>query len=313
MRVLSIPCLIMASINLYVGAYYLFFYMKRPQIRKHLPFALLCLSVCLYDILCSGLYNSTSIEQGVFWERLQFFSIDAIAIFSLWFTGIYTEQDGNKTIRFFISLFIIIPVFSFFAGPELTLSTAHPALKNINFLNSLKITYHEAAVGIVYQFEMVSAIIAYIYMFCLYFGHYRKTGDKALLPVISCQIIYFLGVINDSLVAMQYYSFFYISEYAFFFIVIAMAYILLDNFVDMHAAFEELNTDLERKVYEKTREILDAQEQVKRLEGIIPICMYCKKIRDDKESWLQMEQYISEHSEALFSHGVCPDCIEKLT
>ncbi len=41
------------------------------------------------------------------------------------------------------------------------------------------------------------------------------------------------------------------------------------------------------------------------------ICSYCKKIRDDQNSWLQLEQYISSHSEALFSHGVCPHCFEE--
>jgi hypothetical protein len=46
------------------------------------------------------------------------------------------------------------------------------------------------------------------------------------------------------------------------------------------------------------------------LEGTIPICAYCKKIRDDQQSWKQLETYISEHSEALFSHGLCPDCYE---
>ncbi|HET6421772.1 MAG TPA: hypothetical protein VFG19_16565 [Geobacteraceae bacterium] len=117
---------------------------------------------------------------------------------------------------------------------------------------------------------------------------------------------------NDSLVAMQLYSFVYISEYSFFFIVISMAYLLLDNFVNLHRAFEDLNVNLELKVQEKTREILEAREQVKRLEGIIPICVYCKKIRDDEKSWHQLEQYISEHSDATFSHGVCPECLEKL-
>jgi hypothetical protein len=53
--------------------------------------------------------------------------------------------------------------------------------------------------------------------------------------------------------------------------------------------------------------------KVKQLEGIIPICMYCKKIRDDKESWQQMEGYISEHSEAQFSHGICPECYTKVS
>jgi phosphoserine phosphatase RsbU/P len=52
--------------------------------------------------------------------------------------------------------------------------------------------------------------------------------------------------------------------------------------------------------------------RVRRLEGIIPICMCCKKIRDDQDSWNQLEQYISDHSEATFSHGLCPDCAEKM-
>lgn len=63
-------------------------------------------------------------------------------------------------------------------------------------------------------------------------------------------------------------------------------------------------------------ERVDAQEalrislerQIKQLKGIIPICSYCKKIRNDEESWQQLESYISEHSDALFSHGMCPTC-----
>ncbi|OGU07100.1 MAG: hypothetical protein A2X82_01915 [Geobacteraceae bacterium GWC2_55_20] len=54
----------------------------------------------------------------------------------------------------------------------------------------------------------------------------------------------------------------------------------------------------------------EARSQVRNLEGVIPICMYCKKIRDDADSWQQLERYISEHSEALFSHGICPTCFE---
>ncbi len=56
---------------------------------------------------------------------------------------------------------------------------------------------------------------------------------------------------------------------------------------------------------------LKLENELRVLKGIIPICMYCKKIRDDKESWQQLEAYITEHSEALFSHGVCPSCYEK--
>jgi len=52
------------------------------------------------------------------------------------------------------------------------------------------------------------------------------------------------------------------------------------------------------------------RNRVRTLEGIIPICIFCKKIRDDRDSWQQLEIYISEHSEAEFSHGICPACFE---
>jgi DNA-binding response OmpR family regulator len=54
--------------------------------------------------------------------------------------------------------------------------------------------------------------------------------------------------------------------------------------------------------------ILGLQHRVKRLEGILPTCMYCKRIRDECDSWVHIEQYISQRTEASFSHGVCPDC-----
>ena len=59
------------------------------------------------------------------------------------------------------------------------------------------------------------------------------------------------------------------------------------------------------------RQLQDALKEVKKLQGLIPICSICKKIRDDEGSWNQLETYISQHSEAQFSHGLCPECAEK--
>jgi PAS domain S-box-containing protein len=60
------------------------------------------------------------------------------------------------------------------------------------------------------------------------------------------------------------------------------------------------------------QELQKALAEVKTLSGLIPICASCKKIRDDKGYWNQIESYISDHSEAEFSHGICPDCMKKL-
>jgi DNA-binding NtrC family response regulator len=60
------------------------------------------------------------------------------------------------------------------------------------------------------------------------------------------------------------------------------------------------------------RELQEALATVKKLGGLLPICASCKRIRDDKGYWKRLEQYIQEHSEASFSHGLCPSCAHKL-
>jgi len=69
-----------------------------------------------------------------------------------------------------------------------------------------------------------------------------------------------------------------------------------------------------RAVREREKLIAELQKafaEIKTLQGILPICSVCKKIRDDKDAWKQMETFIIEHSEAVFSHGYCPDCAQK--
>ncbi|MBI4641265.1 MAG: response regulator, partial [Candidatus Tectomicrobia bacterium] len=56
--------------------------------------------------------------------------------------------------------------------------------------------------------------------------------------------------------------------------------------------------------------ILGLQEEVKQLEGLLPICSYCKKIRDESDTWVQIEHYIATRTDAFFSHGICPECLE---
>ena len=72
-----------------------------------------------------------------------------------------------------------------------------------------------------------------------------------------------------------------------------------------------------RKEAEHQREELIAQLRqalatIKTLRGLLPICASCKRIRDDDGYWQQLEAYISDHSEATFSHGICPECVKKL-
>lgn len=71
-------------------------------------------------------------------------------------------------------------------------------------------------------------------------------------------------------------------------------------------------SNLQKSLQEKNTQLQKAIDEIKTLRGIIPICAHCKKVRDDKGYWNQVEVYIHNHSEAEFSHGICPQCIKDL-
>lgn len=68
----------------------------------------------------------------------------------------------------------------------------------------------------------------------------------------------------------------------------------------------------ERELERAVKELKESMARVKMLSGLLPICMNCKKVRNDKGYWTQVELYVQEHSEAEFTHGICPDCVRKL-
>jgi DNA-binding response OmpR family regulator len=67
---------------------------------------------------------------------------------------------------------------------------------------------------------------------------------------------------------------------------------------------------LQRALAARVHELQHALASVKRLSGLLPICAYCKRIRNNDDYWMQVEQYFAEHSEAEFSHGICPECLQ---
>lgn len=98
-----------------------------------------------------------------------------------------------------------------------------------------------------------------------------------------------------------------------------------DNDARMAAGFGELaaialensrQIDQREAVEKEQQRLIDelnsALSQVKKLSGLLPMCAWCKKIRDDEGYWTQLEKYIHEHSEAVFSHSICPACMEEL-
>jgi DNA-binding response OmpR family regulator len=70
--------------------------------------------------------------------------------------------------------------------------------------------------------------------------------------------------------------------------------------------------ELQRALNERIRDLSAALEHVRTLQGLIPICMHCHRIRDDSETWQRIERYFEAHSEAHFTHSLCPECLERV-
>jgi len=70
--------------------------------------------------------------------------------------------------------------------------------------------------------------------------------------------------------------------------------------------------ELQGMLADRVKDLEEALTRVKQLRGLLPICAYCKKIRDDRNYWQQVGHYVTEHTEAQFSHGICPDCYQKV-
>jgi PAS domain S-box-containing protein len=88
----------------------------------------------------------------------------------------------------------------------------------------------------------------------------------------------------------------------------------MDGSIEGYQGIIRDTTEMKQKDLEKERLIADLQKalaEVKKLSGLLPICMHCKKIRDDKGYWNQMEEYLANHSEAQFSHSICRECAQK--
>ncbi|MDZ4183766.1 MAG: response regulator [Desulfuromonadales bacterium] len=129
---------------------------------------------------------------------------------------------------------------------------------------------------------------------------------KSLYPEIQVIILTGIATVDSAVEATNLGAFSYLRKpYD-----IDQLLLQIQRAIEKQRVEEELR--LSRQLLEdKVTELEATLARVKQLEGILPICMYCKKIRNDQEDWQQMEEYISQHSEANFSHGLCPECYKQ--
>lgn len=128
-----------------------------------------------------------------------------------------------------------------------------------------------------------------------------------IIAIGFCTGIVKLKYSADLLMTSYLHWFAYIVCIVFFF---AVTYVTIHNYRGtMRALIKEIGQHRDELV-KTNEELIAASKNVKLLTGLLPICSFCKKIRNDKGYWSQIELYIKEHSDAEFTHCLCPDCMK---
>lgn len=141
---------------------------------------------------------------------------------------------------------------------------------------------------------------------------YKELHEIVDNPFLSCPLnlcLYYLADKHNKTMRLHRKTFDVESKTA------ESQYEIVDKDCPADAEFDPLiieNARLYELAQERADRLEKAQKEIKILRGIIPICASCKKIRTDEGYWQQVETYISDHSEVLFSHAICPDCMKKL-
>jgi len=126
-----------------------------------------------------------------------------------------------------------------------------------------------------------------------------------------------LMIVNDK--PIQYPKILHLFFYLLGFLIITTIYWIEKRegkILSMANLAQQREIDQRKRVEEEREKLIDelqeALKKVKTLSGLLPICASCKKIRDDSGYWNQIEVYIRDHSDAIFSHGICPNCAKEL-
>jgi len=141
---------------------------------------------------------------------------------------------------------------------------------------------------------------------------YKELYDIVDNPFLSCPLnlcLYYVADTHNKTMRLHKKSFDMEHKVA------ESQYEIVDKEISVEGTFDPLiieNVRLYELARERAYKLEKAYREIKTLRGIIPICAFCKKVRNDGGFWEQVEAYISEHSEALFSHGICPDCMKEL-
>lgn len=222
----SVPLIAIAGVSFYIAFTSFLTFLRARKNIEEFYFSLFCFAVGIYDLLCAVLYSASSPAEGAGIQRLQLIILPIVGIAFLFFVAHYTKIYSYPILGILTAMYLIAVAFQVLDRSDLTWIVTQPAIKVIHFPWGGQITYNEVTPGIVSMMESVISLPVTIYVFYMSIAYYRKGEKKRALPLIIAQIIFAIGVLNDTAVANSWYEFVYLIEYGYLALVILMMYTL---------------------------------------------------------------------------------------
>ncbi|HMF34135.1 MAG TPA: PAS domain S-box protein [Candidatus Lokiarchaeia archaeon] len=221
----------MAGIAIYVALYHVLLYFRLRK-RNYLSFSLLCVTIGIYAIACTGLYNVTSLAEGITWQRAQFVIEQFFAITFFWFVLDFISYGKKHFFYPSFAFFFIAAIYAPFDKAGLILNISEPAIKIIQLPFNIDITYYEAASGPLKTIIGILYLITFGFLLGVAIRYYRNGHQKEGRPLLISLFVIYGSVFNDVFIVSGIYQGFYLVEYSFIGIAIFMTLSLSNNIVD---------------------------------------------------------------------------------
>jgi PAS domain S-box-containing protein len=200
----------------------------------------------VYDLLCAGLYDASSVIEGAGWQRAQLASLALVAIPFIWFVAGHTRQGDRRALQALTACYALVAVVQIVDRSDLTLRVDEPAITRVRLPAGLEVTYHEAAPGIVTQGQVLLGLVVAVYLLRLAVLAYRSGRRKESRPLLVALGLFAATVLNNTFVSSGVYRFVYLIEYGYMAMVVLMAHSLSVAVAEAAAAKEALRASEER-------------------------------------------------------------------
>lgn len=253
--------LVPAGIALYSGVYHLFLYAKSSKTARegHLPFALVCITIALYDAFCCGLYSSSTPEAAATWQRRQFIDLALLGIFLLWFVSDFVKRTSRILDIIFMSLFAGAALFILVDRSSLSF-TDTPMIKQVMLFGRQAAIYNEMKPGIVPALQGGLGVLAIIYIFTSLLTYLLKNPNSSSSAILFGFVVISLAMVNDSLVGNGVYSFIYLIEYSFVILAVSMAYAMACRKMNLESAIISSEREM-REIINSVPDIIYALDE----------------------------------------------------